>query len=114
VTEGAGRSLVLDTSVAVKFYVPEEDKEKAERLLASATAGEIELLAPATLMPEAYNAVWQQHRRGEMSLGEVREVWTRFDTVPVILYATEDLVSRAGEITADTPSSSRSPKTRTR
>jgi predicted nucleic acid-binding protein len=102
VTEGAGRSLVLDTSVAVKFYVPEEDKEKAERLLASATAGEIELLAPATLMPEAYNAVWQQHRRGEMSLGEVREVWTRFDTVPVILYATEDLVSRAGEITADT------------
>ncbi len=101
-TEGVeGRSLVLDTSVAVKFYVPEEGKEKAERLLASSTAGEVELLAPATLMPEGYNAVWQQHRRGEMSLGEVRETWARFDRIPAVLYAPEDLISRAGEITAD-------------
>ncbi len=99
---GAGRSLVFDTSVAVKFYVPEEGKERAEKLLASATAGEVELLAPATLMPKGYNAVWQQHRRGEMSLGEVRETWARFDGVPAALYATEDLISRWGEITADT------------
>lgn len=66
-----GLALVLDTSVAVKFYVPEADKEKAERLLASATAGEVELLAPSTLMPEGYNAVWQQYRRGEIDVEEI-------------------------------------------
>lgn len=96
------RSLVLDTSVAVKFYVPEEGKEVAEKLLDAATAGEIELLAPATIMPEGYNAVWQQHRRGEMSPEEAREAWAKFDEVPATLYAVEDLISRAGEIVAET------------
>lgn len=95
-------TLVLDTSAAVKFYVPEEGHEEALKVLSAAESGNIELLAPATLLPEAFNAVWQYHRRGEFTLDEVRTVWSNLERIPVVLYAPEDLISRAGEMTAQT------------
>lgn len=101
-SEQKRRPLVVDTSVAVKFYVPEEDRESALRLLSASRSGEVELLAPGTLLAEGFNAVWQQHRRGEMNLDEVREVWASLERVPMVFYTPEDLVSRAGEITAET------------
>jgi predicted nucleic acid-binding protein len=99
-SEERPRPLVLDTSVAVKFYVPEEGHEVA--LLDAAESGVVTLSAPGTLLPEGYNAVWQSHRRSAMSLGEVREAWDRLTRIPVALYPPEDLIVRAGEITAET------------
>ena len=46
------RTLVLDTSVAVKFYVREGLHEEALAVLAAAESGAIELIAPSTLQPE--------------------------------------------------------------
>jgi predicted nucleic acid-binding protein len=54
----APRTLVLDTSVAVKFYVPEELREEALHVLAAAESGDLELIAPSTLQPEYFNALW--------------------------------------------------------
>ena len=72
-SEERPRPLALDTSVAVKFYVPEEGHEVALTLLDAAESGVVTLSASGTLLPEGYNAVWQSHRRSAMSLGEVRE-----------------------------------------
>lgn len=69
---------MLDTSVAVKWYLPEELHEEAVGLLRLAEAGDIELLAPGTVQPEFFNA----H--------------------PVALYALEDLMPRAAEISLQT------------
>ncbi len=45
-SEPDGRTpLVLDTSVAVKFYVPEKGYEQARRLLAVVENNEVKLLA---------------------------------------------------------------------
>lgn len=44
--------LVLDTSVAVKFYVPEEGHEQARELLAVVETGGARLLAPSTVGAE--------------------------------------------------------------
>jgi predicted nucleic acid-binding protein len=49
-------SLVLDTSVAVKWYLPEELHDEAISLLRRAEAGDVELLAPGTVQPELFNA----------------------------------------------------------
>lgn len=93
------RQLVLDTSVAVKFYLPEELDDEAVRLLEAAESGEVEFSAPSTLQPEFFNALWQRRRRDELSLEKVREGWADFvsDELATI-YATEDLMPHAAEI----------------
>jgi predicted nucleic acid-binding protein len=47
----------------------------------------VELLAPGTIPPEAFNAFWQLHRRGELSREEVREGWDLIFNLPLSLYA---------------------------
>lgn len=96
--KGPARTLVLDTSVAVKWYLPEELHDEAIELLRRAEAGELELSAPSTIQPEFFNALWQQHRRGGLPLEEVRSAWGQFVLDPVSLYAPEDLMPRAVEI----------------
>lgn len=96
------RELVLDTSVAVKFHVPEEQHEEANALRTAFEEGRVELLAPGTILPEAFNAFWQLHRRGELSGEEVSEGWDLISNLPLSLYAPEDLMPRAVEIAFET------------
>lgn len=96
------RTLVLDTSVAVKFYMPEELREEALEILAATEAGHLELVAPGTLYPEFLNALWWKHRRDELSREAVREVWeSLISDRPASLYAPENLMPRAVEITLE-------------
>lgn len=100
-TEGAlgPRPLVLDTSVAVKWYLAEDFGDEAARLLESARDLTSELLAPGTIQPEFWNALWQRHRRGELESEEVRRIWSEFAAEdPASLYAPEDLMPRAVEM----------------
>lgn len=101
-SESVARTLVLDSSVAVKFYVREELHEEALEVLAAAESGAVELVAPSTLQPEFFNALWWKHRRGELSRDEVRRSWNRLlEDEPTSLYAPEDLMPRAAEIVFD-------------
>lgn len=94
--------MVLDTSVAVKFYVPEELREEALEVLAAAEAGRLEFVAPSTLQPEFFNALWWKHRQDELSREEVWEGWEQLlADRPASLYAPEDLMRRAAEITLE-------------
>lgn len=97
--EKSPRRLVLDTSVAVKFHLLEDNQEEIEALEAAIGDRRVELRAPGTLLPEAFNALWQRHRRGELSRGEVSEAWEVISTIPLSLYGPEDLIPRAVEIT---------------
>lgn len=72
------RELVLDTSVAVKFYLSEERREEALYLLSAVAENRVNLIAPGTVQPELFNALWQQYRRGNLSVEEVREYWSDF------------------------------------
>lgn len=96
------RAFVLDTSVAVKWYLPEDLHEEALGIARRAQTGEVELLAPGTLQPEFFNALWQQHKRNNLPVGEVRSAWEQFTLDPVTLYLAEDLMPRAAEITFET------------
>ncbi|MBA2376740.1 MAG: type II toxin-antitoxin system VapC family toxin [Rubrobacteraceae bacterium] len=96
------RTLVLDTSVAVKFYVREEMHEEALTVLAAAESGMVELIAPDTIQPEFLNALWWKYRRGEFSREEVRKAWERFtEDETASLYAIGDLMPRAAGITLE-------------
>ena len=98
-TERPSRRLILDTSVAVKWYLTEELDDQAARLLEAAESGMVEFSAPSTILPELFNALWQRRRRGELTLEEVNQVWRGFVSAdPTTLYAPEDLMPRATEI----------------
>lgn len=56
-------TLVVDASVALKWYVPEEDDDLAAGLLHS---GE-ELIAPQIVVAEVANASWRLVRKGEIT-----------------------------------------------
>ncbi len=96
------RPLVLDTSVALKFYLPEEGHEQAVELLEATEAGAVDLLAPGTILPEGFNAIAQQRRRGLLDEADATGAWDKMLGTPLYTYATEDLIQRAAEIAKET------------
>lgn len=92
--------LVLDTSVAIKFYLAEDLMEEAGRLRTAVAEEAAELIAPSTIQPEFWNALWQQHRRGGLSLEEVRDTWREFAEDPISFFDIDSLIPRAVEMAA--------------
>ena len=99
--EKRSRLLVVDTSVALKFYLPEEGHQEAVRLLEAEEAGAAELLAPGTILPEGFDAIAQQRRRGWLDEEDAEGAWERLLHAPIYTYATEDLIERAVEISKE-------------
>ena len=58
-------TLVVDASVACKWFVAESGSDAAAALL----AGDQMLLAPDLIVPEVCNAAWSKLRRGEIGAG---------------------------------------------
>ncbi|MBI2908256.1 MAG: type II toxin-antitoxin system VapC family toxin [Chloroflexi bacterium] len=66
--------LVVDASVAVKWYVPETGSDVAAAVLARPDA----LLAPEFLVAEFGNVLWKKVRRLEMDRSEAEEIIDAF------------------------------------
>jgi predicted nucleic acid-binding protein len=88
------RKVVVDTSVAVKWFVPEVHSDTAVRLLEL----EIVLCAPDLIGPELANTLWKKTRRGEISRGEADEILAAFDNLPLEIVPTKLLLPAAFEI----------------
>ncbi len=74
--------LVVDASVAVKWYVPEVGSDVASALLDGAAL----LLAPDILVAEFGNTVWKKVRKGELKHGEAKHIINTFiSACPVAL-----------------------------
>ena len=52
---------VIDTSVLVKFFIPEILSEKAEELSDRVTEGDLRLLAPNLIFAEGGNIILKKH-----------------------------------------------------
>ena len=51
---------IVDTSVAVKWFVSEDGQQAAEKLIGQP------LIAPELLLAEICNVAWKKHRKGEI------------------------------------------------
>jgi predicted nucleic acid-binding protein len=94
--------LIVDTNVAVKWYLPEELNQEALEVLESGERGEVELLAPDSVESEFWNVLWQEHRKSELSLDEVWEYWEAFESSNLLLAELVTLMPEATEIAAAT------------
>ena len=82
-----GGRVVVDASVAVKWFVPEVHAPAARRLL----SGELTLLAPDLIWAEVANALWRKWREGESAVEIVQGILADFRRFPLHIHAGESL-----------------------
>src|SRR5581483_11481441 len=86
--------VVVDASVAVKWFVPEPLSAAARKLLAI----EYELLAPELLWAELGNVLWKKHRRRELEPRTASRVLRDFWRVPIEFHRTARWTGAALEL----------------
>jgi predicted nucleic acid-binding protein len=72
------QDLVVDSSVVIKWIVPQAYSEKAEEVLVAYQAGELKLLAPDLLNAEVGNILWKYHRFQGLTKSDVQEALEAF------------------------------------
>ncbi len=77
--------IVVDASVAVKWFLPEELSVEARQLLTM----EYELLAPDLLWAELGNVLWKRHRRGELDQRTATQLVRDFSRIPIEFHASQ-------------------------
>ena len=87
-------TLVVDASVAAKWFLPEADAAAALRLL----SGRHRLVAPDLVRAEVGNVLWKLHGRDLLSGAEASEIIEGFLAMPVEIHDSGFLVASALEI----------------
>ncbi len=71
--------IVVDASVAVKWFIPEVHSEAAKRVLEA----DHELIAPELILAEVASALWKKRRRGELPADAARDMFADFRRYPI-------------------------------
>jgi predicted nucleic acid-binding protein len=85
------KPIVIDASVAIKWFVPEIHQDAAARWLSSGHP----LLAPDLLFAEVGNIVWKKTIRGALSEAEARQVRRALAKLPLLTLSTRELSAAA-------------------
>ena len=85
---------VIDASVAVKWYVPEEHSIEAARLLRDDHV----LVAPDLIYAEIANTLWKKVRREEIRARDASEILDAFIASPVEIYPSSTLLPAAFDL----------------
>lgn len=91
-------NLVVDASVLVKAYIPENGSDRASALLAAMERGEVELLAPDLIYAECGNILWKKVRRGELEAADARDIAEAIKDLPLQIESGRTLLSAAFDI----------------
>ena len=67
---GVSGSVVVDASLAIKWFVEEDDSDKAQALLQSWVAQDVTRIAPFLMPFEVANALHQRVLRGELDIND--------------------------------------------
>jgi predicted nucleic acid-binding protein len=86
--------LVVDVSVAIKWFLFEIHSEGARDLLAPAQ----ELVAPDLIWPEFGNVLWKRRRRREISAEMSYQILADFGRLPLTIVPTDPFIPLALEI----------------
>ena len=77
--------MIVDASVILNAYFPDETQEQAQALIRDHVIGYLQLEAPSLLLYEVTNAVLQARRRGRVSEEQADEILSSFDGLGIAL-----------------------------
>jgi predicted nucleic acid-binding protein len=92
------KTMVVDASVAAKWFFPEEHSPAALRLL----TGRRGLTAPDLLVAEFGNLIWKRVRRREVTPEEATSIIRDFLRLPLTLISSVPLLPSSLELALDT------------
>lgn len=84
-------NLIIDTSVASKWFFPEPLQDAAHNLLND----DSDLFAPDFILGELANVAWKKATRGEIRESQAVSIVSGFDNCPLSLIPSAELVARA-------------------
>ena len=87
-------TVVVDASIAVKWFLPELHAEAAQRLL----RGKRRLLAPDLIWAEVGNVLWKKCLRREISTEAAKEILRDFQQFPIETIGVKELLDAAWEL----------------
>lgn len=93
--------LVIDASVAVKWYDTEPGKEAALDILMRAEYG-LALYAPPLIVAEIANILWKKNRVGQLGSEAASEIMEAFLNSGVRFHSTDELVLKGLKIAMNT------------
>jgi predicted nucleic acid-binding protein len=82
---------VVDSSVILKWYVPESDYAAARAM----RTAEAKFAAPDLLFIEMSNILWKRVRRGEMTVSRAMEIIEEITAAPFVTFSNESLAHDA-------------------
>lgn len=91
------KSIVVDASVAIQWFVPEIYHKKAFLLLKN----NFNLIAPDLIYAEIGNVLWKKYRSKELSLIEADEILMRFKKIALEIIQSQDLLDIAWKIAVE-------------
>jgi len=83
--------VVVDASVAIKWYVSETYTANAERLL----TGAYELNAPELIIPEFGNILWKKVRRNQLTEIEAAKIIAAFGKQSIVFHSHKSILEAA-------------------
>ena len=89
--------IVVDASVAIKWFLPEQESDSADRVLASAGP----MHAPDLLLLETASVLWKKVRSRHLGRSEATTIRQGLDSVPLILHPAGPLLETALELALD-------------
>jgi predicted nucleic acid-binding protein len=91
---------VIDSSVTVKWVLPEPDSDKALRLRDGLRNSVHELLSPDIFTVEASHALTRAERQGRIAVGQARTLLLDILTTPPLVFPSQPLLLRAIDISS--------------
>jgi predicted nucleic acid-binding protein len=91
-------NLVIDASVLIKFYIPENLSDQAQGILDSVKQGEMTLFAPDLVYSEAGNILWKKHHLKELTRSEVEKISDALILLPLRIESSKGLLPLAVQI----------------
>ena len=87
--------VVVDSSIAIKWFVVEPHSEDARKVLDGYQVGNLNLLAPDLINSEIGNIIWKKHRLQGLSASDAQEIIDAFQTINFTFTPTAVLLDEA-------------------
>jgi predicted nucleic acid-binding protein len=87
--------LVIDSSVVIKWFVPEPNSVRARAILAQYQHGQVALLAPDIITAEVANVLWRKHSTQRLSPADGQVILDTFRSLRLTTFPVADLLDVA-------------------